>query len=77
VWKFNAINLKNMDKIIISLPDLESLAEWLIAYGNSRGHVECENCGLELKSIFLSEDKFVMQDLAEFSGGQIEYKDKI
>jgi hypothetical protein len=65
-----------MNKIIISLPDLENFAEWLIAYGNSRGHVEAENCGIALKSIFLNEDKFVREDLAEFSGGQIEYKSK-
>lgn len=64
------------DKIIISMPDLENFAEWLIAYGNSRGHIEAENCGIALKSIFLSEDKFVMQDLVEFTRGQIEYKSK-
>jgi hypothetical protein len=64
------------DKIIISLPDLEEFADWLIAYGASKGHIECENTGLYLKSIFFSDDSFLKQDFKDFSGGVIEYREK-
>lgn len=55
--------------------DLERFADLLIFYGQKRDFIEAENCGHYLKSIFLSEDKFVKQDIKEVTGGLIDYKE--
>ena len=62
------------DKINVSLEALGEFADLLIGYGIMRSHVEVENCGLYLKSIFLGEDPFVREDFEKFCKGQIILK---
>ena len=62
------------DKVIVSLEDLAGFAEMLIAYGRAKDYIESENCGMYLKDIFLSDDKWLRDDIANFNKGLIEYK---
>jgi hypothetical protein len=62
------------DKVIVSLEDLARFAEMLIAYGRAKDYIESENCGMYLKDIFLSGDKWLREDIANFNKGLIEYK---
>ena len=65
---------KMKEKVTVSLEDLARFADMLIAYGRGRDHIESENCGMYLKDIFLSDDKWLRRDMAEFSEGLLEYK---
>ena len=67
-------NEQKENRIIISLSALQTFADFLVAYGVAKDHVECENIGRGLNSVFLSEDDFVIKDLTEFSGGLLEFK---
>jgi len=62
------------DKVIVSLEDLARFAEMLIEYGRAKDYIESENCGMYLKDIFLSDDKWLREDIANFNKGLIEYK---
>ena len=63
------------EKIIISMPDLAVLIDLLILYGQARDHVEIENAGWGLKAFFIGEDEFLKKDLADWSEGQIQYRE--
>ena len=65
---------KMKEKVTVSLEDLARLADMLIAYGRGRDHIESENCGMYLKDIFLSDDDWLRNDIANFSDGLIGYK---
>ena len=62
------------DKVTVSLEDLARFAEMLIGYGRGRDHIESENCGMYLKDIFLTDDKWLREDIANFNKGLLEYK---
>jgi hypothetical protein len=62
------------EKVTVSLEDLAQFAEMLIAYGRAKDYIEAENCGMELKDIFLSGDKWLQDDIANFNRGLLEYK---
>ena len=62
------------DKVTVSLEDLARFADMLIAYGRAKDHITAENCGMELKDIFLSDDKWLREDIANFNKGLLEYK---
>ena len=62
------------EKVIVSLEDLARFADMLIAYGRGRDAIEVENCGIYLRSIFLGEDEWLRNDVAEFNEGLLEYK---
>lgn len=62
------------EKVIVSMEDLARFADMLIAYGRSRDYIESENCGMYLKDIFLSDHKWLREDIANFNKGLLEYK---
>ena len=65
---------KMKEKVTVSLEDLARFADMLIAYGRAKDYIESENCGMYLKDIFLSGDKWLRDDVAEFNEGLLEYK---
>ena len=62
------------EKVVVSLEDLARFADMLIAYGQGRDMIEAENCGMYIKDIFLSDDKWLREDLSNFNEGLLEYK---
>ena len=63
------------EKVVISMDDLSLFLDLLVMYGRERDHIEIENSAWALKEFFLGEDKWLKQDLMDWSEGQISYKE--
>ena len=62
------------EKVTVSLEDLARFADMLIAYGRAKDYVAIENCGMTLEDVFLTDDKWLREDIANFNNGLLEYK---
>ncbi len=67
--------VKKENRITISMADLFRFACLLEAYGSYRDHVEAENTGLFLKSIFFSANQDVKNDFKDWAEGEVSYKE--
>jgi len=63
------------DKVVVSMDDLNLFLDLLVMYGRERDFIEIENSAWALKEFFMGEDKWLKQDLAAWSEGQISYKE--